>query len=602
MFNEWGVKLIDLTSSRSTRATESKTLSDNDANYKILDNEIKRLTKEMYSLYSVESGGSIVNSTAITEVLGELDIRDARACVFAVGSYIAGNNGLYYRLSLNKLQLVHKGLILPNVAACAKPMQIEAHVTLPYWIPSREDRHRFLTSEDCLSIQEEGIGCLYQYEDMCLSSLHTILMARRIQKNPIRVILFEPILAGCGGELSYRCYKLLAKLAEIHGIRFIVDEVLSFGRMGYKHGLYSIEYFPPEMHKHIAVITVGKWLGVGVMFKRHEKRKKRREEDDEDTFPRSLSTRINLAPVLPKWYAVFSKISLIPTWRSHVLEYLGVTNDNHWGEGLLIFLSGKLPTKKLTPGLHSRLLPKINSTLDEDKKIFVGIKKGSFTKVDGWDRVSINIELVSTIREYSYPLLKAKLPIPDMIAMHVCHHYQRMGVHFRDSPTMSRNAKKCTAYDVSYDQLLASVKAAGIGSGEITDAQLRTAVNHVLNNAKDNPSGDILIHHQVTQRRLHVWRAGKNLVYWQHLLDDGGYGQPSGHSKAATITGRRLCACETCLQLRSLHSLDDSGILLNPHVARAVVRANEVDTCTQPKGKPKKKKKPRMIPNRTAKQ
>ena len=391
--------------------------------------------------------------TVNTLALHQASEGNTKSCVYAVGTYIAGDGELLNELSLSSRQLDNNGLVLPLQSERATPNQIKNCVTLPYYIPSGKDEDSFLKSESCVKIEEDGIGCLHHYEDRCLLSLHLMLLTRRIQNDPIRVILFEPMLAGCGGILSLRCYKILARLAETHGFVFVLDEVLTFGRLGYEHGLYCIEHFPPEMHKYITLITIGKWMGNAAILKRV----RAAEQGPPETvnfFQRVVSTKINITKTLKTWDSVFSRREFTSAWRELVLDYLRVINvkkkhrdmqeerEHHWGDGLLIFVAGKMMnTRGATSGLHSRFLPKVNSDLANVRKILTPTKKGSFETIKGWDRTSINLDLVSTILGYSRPELILLWPIRYQIAFKVCQKYQEMGIHPRDSPDRAHNEK-----------------------------------------------------------------------------------------------------------------------------------------------------------------
>lgn len=557
LFNDWGVCLIDPTHKSSTRGIAPTIPSDRDPSYQMLKNKVQSLTNQMYTLHRVESCGSTANSLAILELTKGCP----NACVFAVGSYIAGDGGYLNALSLSSRQLENHGLVLPTRCENGTPEQIKSSVTLPYYIPSGGELSNFRTFDGCSQIKEEGIGCLNYYEDSCLLSLHVILSARRIQDNPVRVLLFEPILAGCGGILSMRCYKILVRLAEIHGFVFLMDEILSFGRMGYPQGLYSMEHLPKEMHRYISMITIGKWLGQGAILKRVRSVDKG-EAETINFFPRVVSTKINVTNMLQTWNAVFSKVSLISDWRAHVLEYLGVTkqdepasySEHNWGDGLLIFVAGKLSNKRgITSGLHSRFLPKINSDIGNIKKILGPPNKSAFVPVKGWDRASINRDLVSTIRGYCYPQASVELPIPYQISLQLCYEYQKMGIHRRDPPGRPHNAKKQSAYDFCFEDLLGAIKASRIGTEGLKDAQLRSKTTAVCNQAKilmcsAGPGArflvpDILAHAKIGFHRRAVWRAGRNMVYWQQLLDDDSSVEDFS---SFPVKGKLICSCSAC--------------------------------------------------------
>ena len=216
--------------------------------------------------------------------------------------------------------------------------QISSHVPLPYYIPPNFRKNDFLKNPERTYTSEDVVGCLNHYEDKCLSAIHSLCIYRRIQGNPIKAIFFEPVLAGCGAILSRRCYKILASLAKAHGFKFIVDEVMTFGRLGYSSGFYSIEHFPKEMHQYVSMITIGKWMGAALLLQRVGDEMFDLEDDG-----RQPSTKINLSQMSLVINSVCEKFAHIQETRQMVLNHLGVNDhDVTWGDGLLIFLPGYL--------------------------------------------------------------------------------------------------------------------------------------------------------------------------------------------------------------------------------------------------------------------
>ena len=409
LFNFWGTTIIDpaVSGQSSTRGIDAATLGDKSSKFENLNNKFRELTSHYYKLLRVESCGSTANSIAILEATqGRTE-----SCVFAIGSYIAGDKGYMQSLSFMSRQLriddrqpKGSGVFLPMKLAdvITNQEQIKTHITLPYYIPQPGlHKEKFLKTHKRPSTygQDEN-GCLHHYEDQCLSALHSVLFYRRIQGNPVKVILFEPVLAGCGAILSRRCYKILACLAHSHSFRFVVDEVLTFGRLGYASGLYSIEHFPKEMHSYISMITVGKWLGAGIILQRSTIV----PPDAEDG--RQPSTKINLNSMVTLVDRVSGKFSSMQDTRRMVLNHIGVEDeDATWGDGLLIFLPGYISGYKgATDGLKCRLLPKYHEptvTNTKQAKLFVNGTMGTFVHVTHWSRSAINKDLMATILEYA---------------------------------------------------------------------------------------------------------------------------------------------------------------------------------------------------------
>ena len=143
LFNDWGVFLIDSTATSSTRGTGPVIPSERDTTYQVLKNEVQSLTNQMYTLHRVESCGSTCNTLAIFEA----SQGDSKSCVYAVGTYIAGDQGYLNSLSLSSRQLSNHGLVLPLRREQATSTQIMHWVTLPYYIPARKDVDFFRSSE-----------------------------------------------------------------------------------------------------------------------------------------------------------------------------------------------------------------------------------------------------------------------------------------------------------------------------------------------------------------------------------------------------------------------------------------------------------------------
>jgi hypothetical protein len=542
MFNFWGTTLVDpaSTSHSSTRGLMPSIVGGLEENMTALKGKIQRQTQNKYTLWRVETCGSSANTIAVvTATQGRID-----ACIFAVGSYIAGDQAFFNELSLMNRQPEEHSLFLPMKAQEASREQIRHHAPLPYYLPSSVDKEQFLTTACHQKMSDQGVECLHEYEDRCLQSLHCLLITRRVHGNPVRAIFLEPVLAGNGGMLSYRCLKILAHLAEVHDFVFIIDEILTFGRTGHDSGLYSMEYFPDEMHKRVSMIIIGKWIGHGCILRRmtaieqSSKKKKARTKSQtvgRKTKPmkpelaasmsRVVSTRPNTFLLNKTWDDVFSKTQLIAPWRETILHFVGVLNpDDHWGIGLLIFIAGKLKNKSgIMNGLQSRLLPKINHETNRVKvgAILMGISKSSFSPMPQWSRENLNQALVQSILEYCFPAGGTTMSISEKIVYNICIEYQKMGVFCRDKDDIKATQKKLDAYDATVDDILASVVRTMQGDFQSVTTrkqrQPKFEIIQALNKMKDHR--EVMIHQKTKATRMAVWRAGPLMVYWQLLLD-----------------------------------------------------------------------------------
>jgi hypothetical protein len=496
LFNFWGTTIIDPSSTgqSSTRGIQNTTLMDRDAKLANLQVKFKELTDQKYTVLRVESCGSSANSLAILEATeGKFE-----SCVYAIGSYIAGDKGFMNSLSFMARQLKLNednakdvkpcGFFLPMKIDSVKEVQRNSHVPLPYYIPHVTHKTDFFKKHHRPFTTETDVGCLHHYEDQCLSALHSQLIYRRIQGNPVKVLFFEPVLAGCGAVLSRRCYKILAALAATHCFRFVVDEVLTFGRLGYKSGFYTIEHFPKEMLQYVAMITVGKWLGAGLVLGRVADA---RPELDDDRQP---STKINLNQMCKLLNDVSSQFSTMDNTRVMIMQHLGITSPaDTWGDGLLIYIPGYMSNNRKGPtnGLRCRLLPRVRTETLADRKemmtvankIYPGGTKGSFTAVEHWSRRAVNKDLVSTIMEYVSAVLPLRsVGYQEYLGMFIIRGYQQMGVCDRDRGIGDKETRS-KHYDVGFKEL---EKEVGYLLGkQVGDKKVRHHLMTFLNKAKN---------------------------------------------------------------------------------------------------------------------
>lgn len=143
LFNFWGTRIIDppVSGQSSTRGIRNTTLGDKDTKFGELNNKFRALTSQKYFLLRVESCGSTANCLAIVEATkGKTD-----SCLFAIGSYIAGDQGYMQSLSFMSRQLkikedsIHEikgsGVFLPLKLESVDEHQVRCHVALPYYLP-----------------------------------------------------------------------------------------------------------------------------------------------------------------------------------------------------------------------------------------------------------------------------------------------------------------------------------------------------------------------------------------------------------------------------------------------------------------------------------
>ena len=144
--------------------------------------------------------------------------------MFAAGSYVAGDGGPLQPFSSSKFDIANSFCSIMHPDEVVSTLACINTVGLPYHIP--------------------------EYEDECMVALHVILAHARMAERPYKAMLLELVLAGNGATLSNRALKMLAALAALHGIRFIVDEIMTAGRVSANTMLCS-QTKPPEFQNRM---------------------------------------------------------------------------------------------------------------------------------------------------------------------------------------------------------------------------------------------------------------------------------------------------------------------------------------------------------------
>jgi hypothetical protein len=284
--------------------------------------------------------GSDANLWAISDATGF----NTSACLFAAGSYIAGDGGSLQPFSSSKFNF------LENLADIAEPSDIHNDVArsntvgLPYHINGVLDAE-----------------ALEKYEDECLLGLHTFLVLAKMKGNPFEALLLELCLAGNGGVLSDRALKYLGELAFAHGLRIIVDEIMTAGRSG--EAMLLLQSKPKAFQDVVTHVTVGKWVSLGAVLV-SPKFAIEREARFGSSVRRGASTYLGCEEATSCWITVMANQATIADRRRAVLKRFRVPAADAWGIGLLIFAPVRRTDSK--QGLKSRFLPMIHSNTPID--------------------------------------------------------------------------------------------------------------------------------------------------------------------------------------------------------------------------------------------
>ena len=290
-----------------------------------------------FTFGTVAACGSQANSWAINDATKN----NASLCLFAAGSYVAGDGTSLQQYSTSEFhmgaQLCH---IMPPEEVLTSAGRANT-IPLPYHIPGVLTPHQ-----------------LMHYEDECLQKVHIQLCWAKMQHKPYKALLLELILAGNGATLSHRALISIGKLAAYHQLRVIVDEIMTGGRTGRMIYLLSK---PPSFQEVVTHITFGKWTQMGIVIMSKTWVEKRMI-----MYPftkRGASTYLSEDEAVRQWKSLKEFLPQTSARRAKVLRNLRLTEEHVWGEGLLLFGPRRLET---TRGLKCRYLPLIHENTPID--------------------------------------------------------------------------------------------------------------------------------------------------------------------------------------------------------------------------------------------
>lgn len=348
MANVWGMEFVE--QSRYGSVTRS-----------VFDSEI-RTTIPGFRFFDCVDCGSTANEKAIGLITNS---KGGEACLFAIGSYVAGTGDLQNYASSLFLTDNKRLSLIRSPEACNSIAQKQA-VALPYHIPYDGFDDNFLqeTEQRCLNALEEKITI-------------GLLTGRRY-----KAFLMEYILSGCGGELTTRFLQNLGELLSQYKIWVVADEVMTGGRVGPKFAMTTS--MPKSFVERIKFITLGKIFGCGVMLVD--------ARDTEIPEPRGGTTEICLNEAYWKLTTINKRIQqgVILSKRKLVLERLGLRGNQHWGKGLLMFSSKSRPN--VQGNTWNRLLPRL-----EDSRKTILVKGCTASK---YDRVEVNSHIALQVKSW----------------------------------------------------------------------------------------------------------------------------------------------------------------------------------------------------------
>jgi hypothetical protein len=331
LHNKWGTELFVLSKTDRIHHAPQSTINLND--------EFKRIIattfRNKFHLQGVSANGSSANVFAILDATRG----DTSRCLIAAGSYLCSASFVLCNLATSEFELNSPLSLIREPVVDDDLFVKKTIIALPYHIPGS------------VSVSE-----LVLYEDMCLVKLHEKLLLYKIQGQAIKSLFFELMLAGNGAVLSDRTLSIIAILSKKHNFTIIVDEIMTAGRTG---TMLLLQTKSVPFIKCVSHVTLGKWCQCGIVLVSTEQNIIEQRQQDSTTSPRSNSTSIDLAFIIPYWNKLTTILLMAEVRRDVVLERIRCNYNDAWGKGVMIFTPVKNNTME---GLNHRLLPMLELT------------------------------------------------------------------------------------------------------------------------------------------------------------------------------------------------------------------------------------------------
>lgn len=235
---------------------------------------------------------------------------------------------------------------------------------------------------------------LRSHELDCLSAIQLKLQLAFATPKPFKAVFLEYVLGGNGAQLSRFFLKHFARLCLHFNVVIIADEILTGGRVGPTVAMTTCkEHVPKEFADLVVVVTLGKFMGKGVVLVKVN-----------TTLPsfggklRGTSTEDDTSKACKKLHDVMEKLGderTMATVRDRTLKQLVARGeDSHestWGPpmGLLIFAKHALA--KVHKGMKCRVLPMLEAAAN--------FKKGSRYSSQ-WTRSRVTSWMIETSRDW----------------------------------------------------------------------------------------------------------------------------------------------------------------------------------------------------------
>ena len=376
--NDWGINLC--LPDRHFRSLRSpplpRALGASERNFSSIFPGLVAAETDKFNFERVSICGSQANSWAIDDATNQ----NASLCLFAAGSYVAGDGSALQSYSTSEFTLGAELAFITPPKEVKNPAARENTVPLPYHIPG------VLKPDELMA-----------YEDECLQAVHIRLCWAKMRRKPFKALLLELMLAGNGAILSNRALVSIGKLAAHHQLCVIVDEIMTGGRTGRMFFLLSK---PPSFQAAVTHITFGKWSQMGMVFLSKSWAEKRKT-----LYPvtkRGASTVLSAEEAVIQWQCVKKCLKEIPQKREKVLKKLKLKEEQVWGEGIMLFGPCRRET---TRGLKCRYLPQVHSCTPIDSIRSTVVMSGTAFKVN------VNKLIMGAIKKW---ILDCPQPVTDM--------------------------------------------------------------------------------------------------------------------------------------------------------------------------------------------
>ena len=327
--NRWGCDLCMLPANQR-RNKEGDDLGD--GGMSILKDIVKGTLNRQFELTKVATCESDANLFAIVDATeGNLG-----SCMIAAGSYVSGVTGGLQGWSTSGFATQYGPSVIIEPASVTSEFTKQHTIGLPYYIIGV---HEYAT--------------IHKYEDKCMHELHVRCNVAKCNNLPIRTLLMELILAGCGAGLSNRALERLAELAETHKFNIVVDEIMTGGRTG---TMLMVQQTPECFQKVVVYVTMGKWMGCGLVLANKQELTRLKARAKADDIPaRGASVVAPCSQIIHFWKFVCDECSEADNRRLQVLKKLKLDETLVWGKGVMIYAPTK--RKDSAGGLKNRLLP-----------------------------------------------------------------------------------------------------------------------------------------------------------------------------------------------------------------------------------------------------